>query len=142
MEINDLIVGHKYYVDYGSGGLDMSYSGIATYKGLARDLEKAVKYPPGTLVFECEDGETGYFGIDDVVREVYAPAPTGPDLKRVLMELGNVMVTQYGHRPAIGERDHGPVGHHTECIRCFVEWMNYHPEARHELAKLGFKWSM
>jgi hypothetical protein len=64
-----------------------------------------------------------------------------PDLKRILMELGNAMVLEHSFRPAIGDR-HGSVGYHTECIRCFTEWVNYHPEAIEELKKLGFDWSM
>ena len=62
MKINDLVIGKWYQIKYTSW--IESFDGIALLK-----YKNPQSYPDGTLEFTCEDGETGYFGIEDIVGE-------------------------------------------------------------------------
>ena len=58
------------------------------------------------------------------------------NLKEVLMELGNRLVTECGYDPAIpnsGLRS-------TQWIANFTEWLNNMPEAREILDSMGIDW--
>lgn len=60
-----------------------------------------------------------------------------PDLKSVLMILGNTLVTEHGFDPAYSDGDRS-----TNLIKRFTDWVNSHPEAQSVLLELGFNWSM
>lgn len=57
------------------------------------------------------------------------------NLKRVLMELGNRLVTEYGYVPG---KARTPTC--TGAIIDFTEWLNNTPEAREILENMGFEW--
>jgi hypothetical protein len=61
------------------------------------------------------------------------------DLKRVLMELGNRLVTEHHFDPATVpfSRENS-----TYRIKQFTDWVNSTPETRAVLQELGFEWSM
>lgn len=72
--------------------------------------------------------------------------PGDMNLKKVLMELGNRMVTEAGYDPS------GPVPDHirrafvdetnTEPIALFTEWVNLNPRAQEILRDMGVEWPM
>lgn len=69
------------------------------------------------------------------------------DLKRVLMELGNRLVTEChytpGHQPLQSQvRQYFPDERRTAIIILFTEFMNAHPNAREILRELGLAWSI
>lgn len=64
------------------------------------------------------------------------------DLKRVLMEVGNMLVIHHGFSPALPVRTHVPEYEETTPLRCITEFFNAHPEARALLKERGFDWSM
>lgn len=68
------------------------------------------------------------------------------DLKRVLMEFGNRLVTEQRFdpsRPVPREVTEAlRVDHSTEPIVLFTEWLNLHPEAREILEEMGIEWPM
>lgn len=66
---------------------------------------------------------------------------TKPDLKEVLMKLGNTLVTEYGYNPAVGSSLDAKEDS-TGIVKLFTDWMNAHPEAQEVLLQLGFNWSM
>jgi len=61
---------------------------------------------------------------------------TKPDLKRVLMELGNKLVTEHQHDP------NSDVVQSTRPITVFTKWLNSNMEAQVVLRELGYEWSM
>ncbi len=71
-----------------------------------------------------------------------------PDLKEVLMHLGNKLVTEHHYDPAMrgvassGVNDHAMMGRTTLVIDYFTRWINGHPEAQAVLRELGYEWSM
>jgi len=59
------------------------------------------------------------------------------NLKRVLMELGNRLVTEAGYAPAsMGSN----VNNNTTPIKDFTDYLNTHPEARIILSQMGYDW--
>jgi len=72
------------------------------------------------------------------------------DLKKLLMELGNALVSDFGFDPCIvheGMRDEVLAYKDTEenstlFIALLTVWINKHPEVQEVLWKMGFKWSM
>jgi hypothetical protein len=58
------------------------------------------------------------------------------DLKRVLMELGNRLVTEYGYNPVDGFIYENT----TLPIKDFTEFLNAHAAARQILAEMGYSW--
>lgn len=57
------------------------------------------------------------------------------NLKAILMELGNRLVTEHGYHPA-GSRGIPNTGH----IKAFTDWLNHTREARKILSELGVEW--
>jgi len=62
-----------------------------------------------------------------------------PDLKEILMKLGNKLVLERGYKPAT---DSILSPKSTHMIKDFTNWINEHPEAQEVLEELGFNWSM
>lgn len=63
----------------------------------------------------------------------------GLDLKKILMELGNKLVFDYGYEPATTIPEQQPSTH---MIQRFTVWMNENPEAQEVLKSLGLDWSI
>jgi hypothetical protein len=64
-----------------------------------------------------------------------------PNLKGVLMELGNRLVTEHGWEPASGSLwERIPSGDHTGLIAGLTQQINDSPEMRELLGALGFDW--
>lgn len=66
----------------------------------------------------------------------YEGETQSPDLKKVLMELGNKLVQEHGYLPGYNP-------HHlsTDAIVGFTRWINNHAEAHQVLEELGLRWS-
>lgn len=58
------------------------------------------------------------------------------NLKQILMELGNRLVTERGFNPAIATADPNS----TRPIAEFTKWLNSTPEARMILREMGVYW--
>ena len=90
---------------------------------------------------QITEGESyGREGILAMRKEVAA----GRDLKRVLMDLGNSLVTEHRFDPGpsgVPYRLH-PTDHNTLPLTVVTEFLNEHEEARDCLRDLGFEWSM
>ena len=66
-----------------------------------------------------------------------------PNLKLLLMELGNSLVTEHGWEPAAGKWwDRVPSGEHTGLIAALTEQINAKPAMRESLTDLGVEWPM
>ena len=66
-----------------------------------------------------------------------------PDLKLLLMELGNLLVTEHGWEPAAGKWwDRVPSGEHTGLIAALTEQINAKPAMQESLTALGVEWPM
>ena len=61
------------------------------------------------------------------------------NLKHVLMELGNRLVTDRRFNPGISENESGPS---TFPIVQFTKWLNDTPAAQEVLADMGVRWPM
>ena len=64
------------------------------------------------------------------------------NLKLILMELGNRLVTEHGFpptNPGLTEEEGGDP-HSTDPIFKFTVWLNNTPEAREELKSMGVDW--
>ena len=59
------------------------------------------------------------------------------NLKQVLMNLGNRLVTERGFDPAVFDN---PDRKSTVPIRVFTEWLNHTPEAIEILKEMGINW--
>lgn len=64
------------------------------------------------------------------------------DLKAVLMELGNRLVTEHGFEPNGVVWESETWNGATAALVLVTHWFNENPEAREILAELGFHWSM
>lgn len=64
------------------------------------------------------------------------------DLKRVLMELGNALVTEHGMNPSNVRQLTAGQESSTETLTLLTMFLNSNEAAREELAKLGVNWSM
>lgn len=65
------------------------------------------------------------------------------NLKRILMQLGNRLVTEHQYDPGHVSRktiDAVNGRRSTEVITLFTEWLNHSEEARQSLQELGFDW--
>jgi hypothetical protein len=67
-----------------------------------------------------------------------AKANNRVNLKKILMELGNKLVTEYGFHPASTPAKNGEQS--TEPIRVFTEWLNSCVEAQQALKSLEVDW--
>ena len=63
-----------------------------------------------------------------------------PDLKKILMEMGNLLVVDYGFNSVPPKPN--DFSKTTIPLVEFSEFCNGHPEAREALKRLGFHWSM
>lgn len=92
-------------------------------------------------------GNLTYEEVRDSFEPLFLEAlEAGPDLKRVLMELGNELVTEHKFDPSGPLSEITRVGlasdYSTMPVTIFTEWLNQHPPAREVLAKRGLAWSM
>lgn len=60
-----------------------------------------------------------------------------PNLKQILMELGNKLVTEHGFEPATGM---WAKANNTVAIKDFTDWVNASPQAQQALADMGVDW--
>jgi hypothetical protein len=60
------------------------------------------------------------------------------ELKRILMELGNKLVTDHSFDPATGKVVAGRLSTHP--IKAFTDWLNQTPQARQVLVNMGVSW--
>lgn len=90
------------------------------------------------LVLEMEKQQVAIGVIEDFFCNVVAEDRM-VDLKEVLMNLGNKLVTERGMEPSIG-----PINtlYGTQPIEAFARFLNEHEDAREVLQNLGFNWSM
>ena len=65
---------------------------------------------------------------------------TRPNLKGVLMELGNRLVTEHGWEPAGRAWQRVPAGNHTGLIAGLTQQLNDSQEMRELLNEFGFDW--
>ena len=65
-----------------------------------------------------------------------------PDLKAVLMELGNRLVIEHGWEPAAGAWVRVPAGDQTGLVAGLTQQINDSQEMRELLDQLGFDWSI
>ena len=65
-----------------------------------------------------------------------------PDLKLLLMELGNRLVTEHGWEPAAGAWVRVPAGDQTGLIVALTEQINAKPAMQESLTALGVEWPM
>ena len=66
-------------------------------------------------------------------------------LKKLLMNLGNNLVTQNHYDPCLPtpeQLNKLVQSNSTQIIGLFTEWVNQHPEVQQGLAELGFSWEM
>ena len=63
-----------------------------------------------------------------------------PDLKLLLMELGNRLVTEHGWEPADARWQRVPAGDQTGLIAGLTQQINDSPEMRDLLGAIGFDW--
>lgn len=75
-------------------------------------------------------------GDDELLEMHNAHPPSLPDLKEVLMHLGNKLVTEHGHDP------NSDCLQSTRPITEFTKWLNSNSDARVVLRELGYDWSM
>lgn len=73
MKIEQLVIGNWYSISYKDG--KKKWNDIAKYLGAA-----PLTYKPNCFEFMCEDGETGIFMINDVVKEI--PMPSDEELAK------------------------------------------------------------
>lgn len=59
------------------------------------------------------------------------------NLKQILMELGNRLVSEHGFEPATGL---WPKSDNTVAIKDFTDWLNNTPQAQQVLAEMGHEW--
>ena len=89
--------------------------------------------------------------VDEVEKQIYfnfasrrelERRDNGPDLKRVLMELGNRLVTDHGWEPVAGAgaRTCGQTRDHTGLVAGLTQQINDSPAMREVLTALGFDW--
>jgi hypothetical protein len=61
------------------------------------------------------------------------------DLKRILMELGNALVGEYGYLPAACARVDDKS---TLPIKVFTDWLNADQDVQEALRRMNVEWSM
>jgi hypothetical protein len=82
--------------------------------------------------------------IDEIerLRGLRVKLSVRPDLKAVLMELGNRLVTEHGWEPAAGAWVRVPAGDQTGLVAGLTQQINDNREMRELLDQLGFDWSI
>ena len=63
-----------------------------------------------------------------------------PNLKKILMELGNKLVLEYRYEPYSGAEP--TTQKTTRPITLLTEWINRYPEAQQALEDIGVEWPM
>lgn len=131
------------------GGLSQAYADPERFRRTALDVPMPDEASRRAFIEETETIVRAARRAGPAVVEasrISGPEGDAMDLKRMLMELGNRLVSDMRFDPS------GPIppevrealrtDHTTEPIVLFTEWLNLHPEAQDVLAEMGVQWRM